>query len=109
MSSDPVLQTRGETQHTYELLRRSNERIRISLELLDHEVLGSVRRQALTCKSCSVGMTWSRSILDETKRAVVHIFVCPLCGKRAMTETPTKLLSEPAVSGPDGSGEDLIP
>jgi hypothetical protein len=107
VSSDPILRAREETERTYELLRRSNERIRISLELLEHDVPGLVRHQALICKSCNAGMRWSRSTLDETKRAVVHMFVCPSCGERAQTETRATLLLEPAISEPDGSGQVL--
>lgn len=110
MSGDPVLRAREETERTCELLRRSHEQIRMSLELLEHDVPGLVSRQAPPiCKSCDVGMMWSRSMLDETKWAIIHIFVCPLCGERAETETRVKLLLDTVASGPDGSSGDLIP
>jgi predicted RNA-binding Zn-ribbon protein involved in translation (DUF1610 family) len=109
VSEYPVLRAREEMERTYELLRHSNERIRLSLELLDHVVPGLVRRQAPpVCKSCDIGMTWSRSTLDETRRAVVHIFFCPSCGEQARTETRAKLFLKTGVSEPEASGEDLV-
>jgi predicted RNA-binding Zn-ribbon protein involved in translation (DUF1610 family) len=109
VSSDRILRAREEAERTYELVRRSNEQIRASVELLEHDAPGRVRHRAPTCQSCHVGMTWSRSVLDETKRAVVHMFVCPRCGEQAKTETRPKLLLEPVASEPDRNGRDLIP
>lgn len=76
-----------EMERTYELLRRSNERIRISLELLAHDVPGLRQEPTPICKRCNTGMKWSRSALAEATRQIVHVFVCSLCGEIARIET----------------------
>jgi hypothetical protein len=68
-------------ERTSELLRRSTERIRISLELLDHDLPIFLRRQEKPiCKGCGAAMSWSRSSLDAAERAVTSVFTCDRCG-----------------------------
>jgi hypothetical protein len=76
-----------EMERTDVLLRRSWERIRISLELLDHDVPGLVRRTVPTCKSCDIQMAWSRSTLGATHRQIINVFTCSQCGEIAETKT----------------------
>ena len=81
-------------ERTYELLRRSNERIRISLELLAHEVPGLRQEPTPICKGCNTGMKWSRSALAAETRQIVHVFVCSLCGEIAQSETRARMRLE---------------
>jgi hypothetical protein len=93
MNGDPIVGISEEPERTHEMLRRSNERIRISLQLLDQDVPAFARRRPVPiCKNCNVGMTWSRSVLDgATQQTIVNIFVCSACGTITETETRAKL------------------
>lgn len=86
-----LMRVREQTQCTYELVRRSNELIRISLALLDHDVPGPLRPKVPICRSCEIAMTWSRSALDATGLQITHVFTCSRCGESAETETRAKL------------------
>jgi hypothetical protein len=93
MSGDPVAGPSAEPERTHEMLRRSNERIRASLALLDQHVAALARGQPVPiCKNCNAGMAWSRSVLgDTTEQTIVNIFVCSACGTTTETETRLKL------------------
>ena len=91
-----MMQAREAMERTYELLQRSNERIRISLELLAQDVPSFVRLEPVPiCKQCDIGMTWSRSALSATAREIVHVFACSRCGEVAATKTRAKMSFEP--------------
>ncbi|MBU6464966.1 MAG: hypothetical protein KGI99_21055 [Bradyrhizobium sp.] len=88
MSTAPVARE-ADFERTRELLRLSNERIRVSLDLLDQDVPAFMKRRTNSfCPSCNIEMAWSRSSLDITKGALVHVFICSTCG--SITETKTR-------------------
>ena len=89
-----MVQFYEEMERTYELLRRSNERIRISLELLAHDVPGLRQEPTPICKRCHIGMKWSRSALAVETRQIAHVFVCSLCGEIAQSETRARMRLE---------------
>ena len=88
------MQVCEEVERTWDLLWRSNERIRISLELRDRNEPGLARRLAPICTSCEIAMTWSRSALGLRRRQITHVFACPRCGKITETEARAKLRFE---------------
>lgn len=95
MNGDPLVGVPEEPERTHEMLRRSHERIRVSLKLLDQNVPAFARRRPVPiCRNCNVGMTWSRSVLDATERTIVNVFLCSACGRVVETETRAKLYFE---------------
>ena len=82
-------------ERTCELLRRSTERIRISLEILNRDLPFFARRQEKPhCKGCNTTMSWSRSSLDAAERTVTNVFTCDLCGMLAETTTQARVMVE---------------
>ena len=95
MDSTQTTRAPREDDRTHELLRRSMERIHISLALLNQDLPVFARQQERPiCEKCKAEMAWCRSFLRASDRTVTNVFTCGSCGMAAETVTQAKVRVE---------------